>query len=80
MAEVISVDALSESRAIQRPKFGEEHESALLKEVIAFGAHVCKRGSQMENFDAIAAALNKGGVCGTLNSRTSERKERRVRL
>jgi hypothetical protein len=62
MAEVIAVDAPSEIRAIQRRKFGDEHDSALLKEVIAFGAHVCKRGSQMEKFDAIAAALNKGGV------------------
>ena len=53
MAEVIAVDAPSESRAVHRRKFGEEHDIALLKEVIAIGAHVSKRGSQMENFDML---------------------------
>jgi hypothetical protein len=62
MAEVLAVDVPSEIRALQRRKFGEKHDIALLKEVIAFGAHVCKRGSQMERFDAISAALNKSGV------------------
>jgi hypothetical protein len=33
--------------------FGDEHNIALLNEVIAFGAHVSKRGSQMEKCDAI---------------------------
>ena len=62
MAEVIAVDAPSESRGLHRRKFGEEHDIALLKEVIAIGAHVSKRGSQMENFDAISDTLNKSGV------------------
>jgi hypothetical protein len=59
MAEVLAVDVPSEIHAIQRRKFGEKHDIALLKEVIAFGGLVCKRGSQMERFDAISAALNK---------------------
>jgi hypothetical protein len=54
MAEVYAVDAPSEIRAIQRRKFGGKHDIALLKEVIAFGEHVSKRGSQMESFDESA--------------------------
>ena len=53
---------------MHRRKFGEEHDIALLKEVIAIGAHVSKRGSQMENFDAISDTLNKSGVLPCLQT------------
>jgi hypothetical protein len=62
MAEVVAVDAPPESRAIQRRKFGEEQDIALLKEVLACNAHTSKRGSLMDNFDAVSGVLNTSRV------------------
>jgi hypothetical protein len=53
---------MPENRAAPRRKFTEDHDVALLKEVIACGAHVSRRGSQMDKFEEVSAALNNGGA------------------
>jgi hypothetical protein len=43
-----------------RRKFGETEDIALLKEIVANDAHVCRRGKVTETFDEVARALNEG--------------------
>jgi hypothetical protein len=62
MAEILGEDAMPENRAVPRRKFTEEHDVALLKKVIACGAHVSRRGSQMDKFEEVSAALNNSGA------------------
>jgi hypothetical protein len=49
---------MPENRAASRRKFTEDHDVALLKKVIACGAHVSRRGSQMDKFEEVSTALN----------------------
>jgi hypothetical protein len=53
---------MPENRAAPRRKFTEDHDVALLKEVIACGVHISRRGSQMDKFEEVSAALNNGGA------------------
>jgi hypothetical protein len=63
MSEVIPADAHPEKqRACSRRKFGESEDIALLKEVLACGAHTCRRGSQMDKFDELSVSLNSNGA------------------
>jgi hypothetical protein len=50
IAEILGEDAMPENRAAPRQTFTEDHDVALLKEVIACGAHFSRRGSQMDKF------------------------------
>jgi hypothetical protein len=60
MAEIIGEDPVPENRAAPRRKFTEDHDVALLKEVIACGAPVSRRGSQMDKFEEVRSAMNNG--------------------
>lgn len=62
MSEVIPADAPPEKRSCSRRKFGELEDIALLKEVLACGAHTCRRGSQMDKFDEVSLSLNSNGA------------------
>jgi hypothetical protein len=62
MAEILGEDAVPENRAAPTRKFTEDHDVALLKEVIACGAHVSRRGSQMDKFEEVSTALNNSGA------------------
>jgi hypothetical protein len=62
MAEVLGNDAAPENRTIPRRKFCEDHDTLLLKEVLACDAHVCRRGSQMEAFEEVSAVLNSSSA------------------
>jgi hypothetical protein len=62
MAEVLGNDAAPENRTIPRRKFGEDHDTLLLKEVLACDAHVCRRGSQKEAIEEVSAVLNSSSA------------------
>jgi hypothetical protein len=45
-----------------RRKFWETEGIALLKEIVANDAHVCRRGQVTETFEKVARALNEGNA------------------
>jgi hypothetical protein len=62
MAHVIRDEIPPDIRATPRRKFCEDHDIALLKEVVAYDAHVCRRGSQMDKFDEVSLAANESNM------------------
>jgi hypothetical protein len=61
MSHVLDDNVASEKRGGRR-KFGEPEDIALLKEIVANDAHVCRRGNVAENFEEVARALNEGNA------------------
>jgi hypothetical protein len=66
MAEVLSEGFPSNIPPVRR-KFGEQEDILLLKEVVAKGTYVVRRGSQCDKFDDVATSLNANSVipCNT---------------
>jgi hypothetical protein len=61
MSHVLEDNVASENRGGRR-KFREMEDIALLREIVAKDAHVCRRGNVTENFEAVALALNEGNA------------------
>jgi hypothetical protein len=61
MAEVLAEGGPSNRPPVRR-KFGEQEDILLLKEVVANGAHIVRRGSQCDKFDEVATSLNANSV------------------
>jgi hypothetical protein len=58
MAHVVENDDVTPVSRSSRRKFGEAEDIALLKEVLANEAHMCRRGTMTDKFDEVACALN----------------------
>jgi hypothetical protein len=55
-------DNVAPENCCGRRKFGETEDIALLKEIVASDAHVCRRGKVTEPFEEVARALNEGNA------------------
>jgi hypothetical protein len=55
MAEVLAEGGLGNRPPVRR-KFGEQEDILSLKEVVANGAHVVRRGSQCDKYDEVATS------------------------
>jgi hypothetical protein len=59
VSHVLDDTVASENRGGRR-KFGETEDIALVREIVANDAHVCRRGNVTEIFEKVAHALNEG--------------------
>jgi hypothetical protein len=61
MSHVLDDNIPPENRG-GRGKFGETEDIALIKEIVANNAHVCRRGKMTATFEKVARALNEGNA------------------
>jgi hypothetical protein len=62
MSDVLDDNNVASENLGGRRRFGETEDIALLKEVVANDAHVCRRNKVAEKFEEVDRALNEGNA------------------